>query len=101
MSDVSDIVVWSVDRSWGNVRADADGNMFPSDNRKYHADRGDSTAKCNPYLPLNCLSHPIYGQDLGVMASEVDRADLCRRCVPIQPCQESPDTEIATSPEVE
>ncbi|QYF98468.1 hypothetical protein [Microbacterium sp. PAMC21962] len=93
MSTETDPLVWSVDRSWGNVKKNRDGDMYPSDYRKYHVDRGDTTAKCNSRIFLNSmkLTRPvgfggaIYDDMPAGRASELNREDVCRRCVPLMP----------------
>lgn len=100
MSVDTDPLVWSVDRSWGNVKANSDGTMYPSDYRKYHVDRGDSTAKCHRRIFLNSLRDSKvpgmsgaggFGDDAPAgRASELAREDVCRRCVPVMPGSTEP-----------
>lgn len=73
-------VVYGVDRSWSNYRANSDGHMAPSDHRKFHLDRGDSTAKCSSRVLLNSLPG-----DRGEPLADLERnapGAVCRRCVP-------------------
>lgn len=77
---MSDPILYSVDRSWSNYRGSRiSGDLAPSDTRKYHVDRGDSTAKCSPRILLNSLKGDAAGERL----SEIRETGLvCRRCVP-------------------
>lgn len=89
MSD-SDPFLWSVDRSWGNIRTSQDGESFLGAQTKYHVDRGDSTAKCSRRILLNSIdgttsvgfAGDIYADQPVGRVSEVRASMICRRCVP-------------------
>lgn len=87
MNNEADPYLWSVDRSYGRMWREGETP------RKFHIDRGDSTAKCSPAILLNSLdlTRPV-GFGGAIMAdapigrvSEVERdmpERVCRRCVP-------------------
>lgn len=99
MSVETDPLVWSVDMSWSQYRGNKDGDLARSDRRKYHVDRGDTTAKCSPRIFLNAMKNVrsvgfgggIYDDMPAGRASELDREDVCRRCVPVMPVQDHAD----------
>lgn len=77
-------LAYGVDRSWSNVQHNLDGDLFPSQARKYHRDRGDSTAACSTAILLNALKgdRQSFGPDRGVPVDQIPRDELCRRCFP-------------------
>lgn len=89
---MSDPLVWGVDRSWSNYRGNSNGDLASSERTKCHVDRGDSTAKCSRRILLNSLkgsdavgfSGGVNAADMPAgRASEIGRAEVCRRCVPV------------------
>jgi hypothetical protein len=80
-ADKNDPLVWSVDRSWAQYTGNSDGNFAESDTRRFHIDRGDSTAKCSTRVLLNSLAGD---RPIGRLSeiSPALRAMVCRRCVP-------------------
>lgn len=78
-----DRILYSVDRSWGNLRSNADGDLAVSDYTKLHLDRGDSTAKCSPRVFLNSLSGDMGAGSVAEIEADTKYARwICRRCVP-------------------
>lgn len=71
-------LAYSVDRSWGNVKANVHGEMYPSDGRKMHRPRpGDSAlAACSRRILLNTDS------ERGTPPADLASSTRCRRCFP-------------------
>lgn len=76
---MTESILYGIDRSWTRYRANSDGDLFASDHRKLHLDRGDSTAKCSKRILLNSLPGD-HGYTLTEAASMPEA--VCRRCVP-------------------
>lgn len=71
-------LAYSVDRSWGNVRHNADGEMYPSDDRKMHRRNPD-----RPGMPA-CGARVLLNDDRPEHGIDPARVEgfLCRRCFP-------------------
>lgn len=74
--DVS--LAYSVDQAGAVVRADANGDPYPSDQRKHHRPRASDTglAACSRRVLLNTVDEP------GQAPADLTPTTLCRRCFP-------------------
>lgn len=88
MDDETDPYLWTVDRGWGRVPSNSEGEPYYE--TKLHIDRGDSTAKCSRRIFLNSLplARGVITADApaGRVSDFEDdlnlRTLICRRCVP-------------------